>query len=82
MSPHTVIRLALTLVPSGTGTRITAMFVMTAIDDIGDTLLSDFDITICEQLFKPGFLMLDHYLRTGKMLAGTEAAAQAATHDV
>ncbi|HXP95574.1 MAG TPA: hypothetical protein VN809_02605 [Telmatospirillum sp.] len=79
ISPHTVIRLGLTLVPAGTGTRATAMFVMTAVDQTGDALLADADITTCERHFRPCFLMLDHYLRTGAMLPRTEALALAGT---
>ena len=77
MSQHTVIRLELALSPAGAGTRATAMFVATAVDATGDTLLAGFDTATCERHFKPCFLMLDHYLRTGTMLPGAEALSLA-----
>lgn len=77
MSPHTVVRLELTLAPAGAGTKVTAMFVFTAVDQAGDVILAGFDGATCERHFKPGFLMLDHYLRTGTLLPKNEAAAQA-----
>ena len=77
MSPHTVIRLELTLEPAGAGTKVTAMFVTTAVDREGDDLLKDFDTATCQRHFQPCFLMLDHYLRTNVMLPAREALALA-----
>ena len=77
-SPHTVIRLGLTLVPAGRRTNATALFVMTALDPTGDAMLADTDIRTAERSFKPCFLMLDHFLRTGSMLPREQALAQAA----
>lgn len=77
MSPHTVIRLELTLSPAGAGTKVTALMVATGVDATGDALLAEFGTATCERHFRPGFIMLDHYLRTGAMLPDAEAQALA-----
>lgn len=73
VSPHSVIRLQLELQPAGTGTRITATMVFTAIDLVGIAFVSKCDAGTCTQHFKPCFLMLDHFLREGMMLPVVEA---------
>jgi hypothetical protein len=78
MSPTTVIRLELTLEPQGERSRISATLVATAVDASGDALIDGFGSSTCEHHFKPGFLMLDHYLRTGSRLSRNEALALAA----
>jgi len=78
MSAHTVIRLQLDLAAAGTGTRLTAALVITALDRTGDDLVAGCNSGTCEAQFKPCFLMLDHFLRTGAMLPGKEALALAA----
>ena len=78
MSSHTVTRLELRLMPAGPGTRITAGLVFTALDKAGDEYLGGLNSGTCEKHFKPCFIMLDHFLRTGTMLPAAEAAARAA----
>ena len=78
MSAHTVIRLELDLAPAGTGTRLTAALVITALDRTGDEFLAGCNSGTCEAQFKPCFLMLDHFLKTGAMLPAKEALALAA----
>jgi len=78
VSPHSVIRLQLDLVPAGTGTRITATMVFTALDDIGTAFVSKCGPGTCAQGFQPCFLMLDHFVRTGTMLPAADARAIAA----
>jgi hypothetical protein len=78
MSAHTVIRLELKLERQGTGSRITATFVMTALDDIGDAFVGRCHAGTCEEHFKACFIMLDAFVRTGKMLPAKEAQALAA----
>jgi hypothetical protein len=77
MSPHTVIRLELRLEPAGPGTHITAKLVFSALDKKGEEFLETCHHDTCEQHFKPCFIMLDHFLRTGKMLPMAEALARA-----
>lgn len=74
---HTVIRLELTLEPAGAGTRITALLVITAVTEAGDGTVAGMGPDFCALHFGPGFLMLDHYLRTGTMLPGEQALALA-----
>lgn len=73
----TVIRLELTLAPAGPGTALTALMVVSALDEAGDAIVADFAKHGCEGYFKPGALMLAHYLATGALLPATEALALA-----
>lgn len=77
MSPHTVIRLELKLEPAGSGTRLSAALVMTALDRVGGDFVAGCNSGTCAAHFKPCFLMLDHFVRTGTMLPHAEALAQA-----
>lgn len=75
MSPHTVIRLELRLEPAGPGTHITAKLVFSALDKKGEEFLETCNQGTCKEHFTPCFIMLDHFLRTGKMLPAAEARA-------
>jgi hypothetical protein len=77
MSPHTVLRLELTLSPAGTGTRVEARIVATAVDETGDDRLAGFDTGLCQRHFGPCLRMLDHFLVTGAKLPQAEALAAA-----
>ncbi len=73
MSPHAVIRLELMLEPAGTGSRLSVTLVMTSLDAKGEAFISKCHGGTCEEHFKPGLNMLDHFVRTGRMLPASEA---------
>ncbi|MBU1042155.1 MAG: hypothetical protein KKF77_13750 [Proteobacteria bacterium] len=73
----TVIRLELTLAPAGPGTLLTARMVVSALDDAGDAIVDEFAKDGCEGYFKPGAIMLGHYLAKGTLLPAAEALALA-----
>jgi len=75
MSPHRVVRLELRLQQAGAGTRVTVSHVITALDPAGEELVGACDAGTSEAQFKPLFIMLDHYLKTGTMLARRQAAS-------
>ncbi|HUO99130.1 MAG TPA: SRPBCC domain-containing protein [Rhizomicrobium sp.] len=78
MSAHRVVRLELRLEPAGAGTRLTVTHVMSALDDAGDAMVGACHAGTSEEHFKPLLIMLEHYLKTGKMLPRDKAMAAAA----
>ena len=53
------------------------MSVVTALDAQGAAAIDEGGPGLCQRHFRPCFIMLDHFLRTGTMLPGAQALARA-----
>jgi hypothetical protein len=77
VSAHTAIRLALSLKAEGEGTLLSAAYIATATTETGEAFLEELGPEPATAIYRPCFLMLDHFLRTGTMLPSGEAKAHA-----